>query len=101
MGGLFIWNTCPLIVESSSAGLDGYILLALNFGRCLTLNVAGVDFKTKRVEMNNKVFKLQIWDTAGQERYNTIRKNFYRGAKVSRYCLLHPHCAGVNTASPD
>jgi GTPase SAR1 family protein len=38
--------------------------------------------------MFNKVFKLQIWDTAGQERYNTIRKNFYRGARVSSKLTL-------------
>lgn len=48
-----------------------------------TFAPAGVDFKTRKVELNNKTYKLQIWDTAGQERYNTIRKNFYRGAKVS------------------
>ena len=42
----------------------------------------GVDFKTKKVVQDGKCYKLQIWDTAGQERYNTIRKNFYRGAKV-------------------
>ena len=41
-----------------------------------------MDFKTKTVEINNKKYKLQVWDTAGQERYNTIRKGFYRGAKV-------------------
>lgn len=44
---------------------------------------AGVDFKTRAVEIGPRKYKLQIWDTAGQERYNTIRKNFYRGAKVS------------------
>ena len=44
---------------------------------------AGVDFKTRTVDIGTKKYKLQIWDTAGQERYNTIRKNFYRGAKVS------------------
>ncbi len=49
--------------------------------------VTGVDFKTKTVEHHNKKYKLQVWDTAGQERYNTIRKNFYRGAKVSRVCV--------------
>lgn len=37
------------------------------------------------VDVGEKRFKLQIWDTAGQERYNTIRKGFYRGAKV---CVL-------------
>ena len=47
----------------------------------------GVDFKTKTVELGNRRFKLQIWDTAGQERYNTIRKNFYRGAKVCKQSM--------------
>ena len=49
----------------------------------------GVDFKTKTVDVGQKRFKLQIWDTAGQERYNTIRRGFYRGAKVcsTGFCL--------------
>ena len=45
--------------------------------------LAGVDFKTRTVDLGLKKYKLQIWDTAGQERYNSIRKNFYRGAKVT------------------
>ena len=53
------------------------------------LNFEGVDFKTKKVVDGNKCYKLQIWDTAGQERYNTIRKNFYRGAKVICRQLIH------------
>ena len=53
----------------------------------LTSNT-GVDFKTKTVEVGSKRFKLQLWDTAGQERYNTIRKGFYRGAKVQRVVSL-------------
>ena len=48
----------------------------------------GVDFKTRSVDLGSKKYKLQIWDTAGQERYNTIRKNFYRGAKVSWWTHL-------------
>ena len=44
--------------------------------------ISGVDFKTKTVEVHDKMYKLQMWDTAGQERYNTIRRGFYRGAKV-------------------
>ena len=54
-------------------------------------NATGVDFKTKTVEVNEKRYKLQVWDTAGQERYNTIRKGFYRGAKVYTQC----YCIGT------
>ncbi len=56
----------------------------------------GVDFKTKSIDVGPKRFKLQIWDTAGQERYNTIRKGFYRGAKVGRLLVgLLPHLSGI------
>ena len=51
--------------------------------------IAGVDFKTKTVELSDKKYKLQVWDTAGQERYNTIRKGFYRGAKVILYIYTY------------
>lgn len=43
---------------------------------------SGVDFKSKIVSVQNKRYKLQLWDTAGQERYNSLRRGFYRGAKV-------------------
>ena len=42
----------------------------------------GVDFKSKIVEEGEKRYKLQLWDTAGQERYDSLRRGFYRGAKV-------------------
>ncbi len=40
----------------------------------------GVDFKIRTVEVDSKVYKLQIWDTAGQERFRTITSSYYRGA---------------------
>lgn len=49
---------------------------------CLSVLIIGVDFKSKIVEEGNKVYKLQLWDTAGQERYDSLRRGFYRGAKV-------------------
>ena len=43
----------------------------------------GVDFKTKTIYDDGRKIKLQLWDTAGQERYDSLRKGFYRGAKVN------------------
>ena len=44
------------------------------------LNSIGVDFRSKDINYDGKIIKLQIWDTAGQERYRTITSSYYRGA---------------------
>ena len=68
------------------------------------LNLIGIDFKIKTIELQGKKIKLQIWyalvlvllpvschhltffltelcrDTAGQERFHTITTSYYRGA---------------------
>ena len=41
----------------------------------------GVEFGTKKIEIDNKKIKVQIWDTAGQERYKSITSTYYKGAK--------------------
>ena len=30
------------------------------------------------MEINKKIYRIQIWDTAGQERFHSITKNIYR-----------------------
>ena len=40
----------------------------------------GIDFKMKRLKVNDVDLKLQIWDTAGQERFRTITASYYRDA---------------------
>lgn len=44
------------------------------------LNTIGVDFKFKDYVINKKKVRLQIWDTSGQERFNTLTRQFYKGA---------------------
>mmetsp|Transcript_13534 Transcript_13534/g.38058 ORF Transcript_13534/g.38058 Transcript_13534/m.38058 type:complete len:190 (-) Transcript_13534:158-727(-) len=44
------------------------------------ISTIGIDFKIKKVMIDEKCCKLQIWDTAGQERFRTITKAYYRGA---------------------
>jgi small GTP-binding protein len=41
----------------------------------------GVEFFSKKFELNNYNIKAQIWDTAGQERYKSITNAYYKGAK--------------------
>ncbi|CAH1724791.1 ras-related protein Rab-18-B-like [Aphis gossypii] len=38
----------------------------------------GVDFKMKKITVDNNNIKLALWDTAGQERFRTLTPNYYR-----------------------
>ena len=56
-----------------------------------------IDFKIKKILLDNKWIKLQIWDTAGQERFRTITSGVRRSCSLSfllqyhlvSWCLLH------------
>lgn len=43
----------------------------------------GIDFKVRRLSINDKTVKLQIWDTAGQEKFNAITTAYYRQARAA------------------
>lgn len=56
-------------------------ICTLIYSKCLINYIlAGIDFKIRTIELDNKKIKLQIWDTAGQERFRTITTAYYRGA---------------------
>lgn len=42
----------------------------------------GVDFLTKKVQVNDTGVTLRIWDTAGQERFNALRRTYYRDTHI-------------------
>jgi Ras-related protein Rab-11A len=42
----------------------------------------GVEFFTKKLQINNRDITIQIWDTAGQERFKAITRSIYHGAKA-------------------
>ena len=44
------------------------------------VGTVGVNFKTKKVYMNNENIQVQVWDTAGQEHFHKITTSYYRGA---------------------
>ena len=44
------------------------------------MQTIGVDFKTKQIEINDRLVKMQIWDTAGQEKFRTITTSYYKTA---------------------
>jgi Ras-related protein Rab-1A len=43
-----------------------------------TISTIGIDFKFKDIEVDGKIYKLEIWDTAGQERFRCITKSSCR-----------------------
>ena len=45
--------------------------------------MCSIDFKIKKILLDNKWIKLQIWDTAGQERFRTITSGKAPGAVPS------------------
>ena len=47
--------------------------LLLHFAKEEPFNsTIGIDFKIRSLDIDGKLFKVQIWDTAGQERFRTI-----------------------------
>ena len=40
----------------------------------------GTDFSTKNIQINDKIFHLELWDTAGMESFRAIRQNYYKNA---------------------
>ena len=70
-----------LIIGDTFVGKTS-LLLKYCDGECPEAHMAtiGVEFKDKKIKLNDREIKLQIWDTSGQERFRSITQNFYRNA---------------------
>ena len=40
----------------------------------------GVEFGAKNIEIDKKVYRIQIWDTAGQENFRSIARAYYKNS---------------------
>ena len=40
----------------------------------------GVEFGAKNIEVDGKIFRIQIWDTAGQETFRSITRAYYKNS---------------------
>ncbi|ERL84846.1 ras-related protein Rab-18-B [Dendroctonus ponderosae] len=71
-----------LIIGESGVGKSSLLLRFTedNFDPEQTLTI-GVDFKTKKLNVEGNTVKLAIWDTAGQERFRTLTPSYYRDAQ--------------------
>lgn len=43
----------------------------------------GANFVTKKIEMENCIYKFEVWDTAGQEKYRSLTPMYYKGAAAA------------------
>jgi Ras-related protein Rab-1A len=70
-----------ILLGDSGVGKSSVILRYTEdtFGE--TSTTVGVDFKTRDITIDGRVYRLQIWDTAGQEKFRTIVKAYYRKAQ--------------------
>ena len=45
-----------------------------------SMSTVGVEFSTRVIQLDGKIYFLQMWDTAGQERYKSIVKSYFKSA---------------------
>ncbi|KAI1166362.1 ras family-domain-containing protein [Nemania serpens] len=67
-----------LLIGPSGAGKSAHC--EDHFDPESTTATIGIDFKTKKLAVRGKAYKLNIFDTAGQERFRTLSTSYYRGA---------------------
>ena len=68
-----------LIIGESNVGKT--CLLSRFIDNTFTLNhitTFGIEFKTKYINLNNKIIKYQIWDTSGLERFRKVTESYYK-----------------------
>ena len=68
-----------LIIGESDVGKQDFLLRFADYSSD-HLKKIGIDFKTKIIDFEGKIIKLQIWDTAGEERFRTITKTYCKGS---------------------
>ena len=47
----------------------------------------GVEFGAKNIEIDEKVYRIQIWDTAGQENFRSIARAYYKNSVCA--CVVY------------
>lgn len=70
-----------LILGDSSVGKSSLLMRFTEgvFSANLATTV-GIDYKLKKVKLEDLEIKLQIWDTAGQEKYRALAQNYYKNS---------------------
>ena len=49
--------------------------------------IVGVEFGAKNLEVNGRIYRIQIWDTAGQENFRSIARAYYKNSVCA--CIVY------------
>jgi small GTP-binding protein len=73
-----------ILVGESGAGKTSLINVAigLHFEEGREHSTSSSTFVTKEVEINKKIYKLNLWDTIGQEKFRALTNIFIKDSKI-------------------
>ena len=77
-----------VIIGDSGVGKSNILLRYINgtFSEEFKATV-GVEFGAKNIEINNRIYRIQIWDTAGQENFRSIARAYYKNSVCA--CVVY------------
>ena len=77
-----------VIIGDSGVGKSNILLRYINntFSEEFKATV-GVEFGAKNLEVNGRVYRIQLWDTAGQENFRSIARAYYKNSVCA--CIVY------------
>ena len=77
-----------VIIGDSGVGKSNILLRYINntFSDEFKATV-GVEFGAKNLEINKRIYRVQIWDTAGQENFRSIARAYYKNSVCA--CIVY------------
>ena len=77
-----------VIIDDSGVGKSNILLRYIynSFSEEFKTTV-GVEFGAKNIEIDKKVYRIQIWDTAGQENFRSIARAYYKNSVCA--CVVY------------
>ena len=77
-----------VIIGDSGVGKSNILLQYINgkFNEDFKATV-GVEFGAKNIEINGRIYRIQIWDTAGQENFRSIARAYYKNSICA--CIVY------------
>ena len=77
-----------VIIGDSGVGKSNILLRYMNgtFSEEFKATI-GVEFGAQNIEVNNRIYRIQVWDTAGQENFRSIARAYYKNSVCA--CIVY------------